>query len=340
MEVPVTRHAAIALFSTCLCAGCIPPEWLEPVQLVPDGSVAEVAPPTGDASAVGSIAMVVPPGWRTVALRGYPDVTLLRPYGVDDSAVQLGIPPGDEFRGNLAEWAQDTWRALHYAKVGERIERGQLPSGQQWVMITAQLHTGLEGHKAVVFQALAEGTRVQPLFWYFRDQESLERYGADVDRITRSIRFLPPSERPDARGVPLDALVPRACPGCVHTFTGAPPTTPSFLLGVWATGTVAAGGGSYEDSRVYTFRADGSYEFNGAIRSGGVTAVLVNETGRYTVDGNQLTLSERSSDGPRPQPRTSTYEWRPALQLGTMRPMLVLRASPDEDWEGFFPRGR
>jgi hypothetical protein len=326
--------------------GCIPPEWVEEGLLAATRPVEESVPASGPTTSAGSISLVVPAGWRATTLQRDTDVVVLRPDGVDDSAVQLAIPPGEEYAGELADWVADAWRALHYAKSDERMGQGRTPSGQRWIMVVAQIHTGLEGHKGVVFQTLADGTRVQPLFWYFRDDESLERYGADVDRITATVRFLPHSDRAAPRPVALGTLVPQSCIACVHTFTRAPPTTPEFLLGTWATGTTPGGGGTYEDSRSYTFRADGSYEFQGAIRSGGTTAVVTSETGRYEVQGNRVTLTrlkgeQSNRDEPRSlEPRTVTYEWRPALELGTQRPMLVIRGGPDDEWEGLFARGR
>jgi hypothetical protein len=232
----------VALLACLGMVSCIPPEWVEDVQTAPAVSSQErrAAPIPSHAIAAGSISLAVRSGWQRTVLTGAPGVTLLRPEGVDDSAVQLAIPPGEELRGDGGDWVAERWRALPYAKNNEQMQRGSTSSGESWLMLAARLQTRLEGLKPVVLQVLSDGVRVQPLFWYFRDEEGLGRYSTDVEVISQSVQFLPPQERPASQEVILETLVPRTCVVCAHTFTGAPPTTPAYLVGTWASGTLGS----------------------------------------------------------------------------------------------------
>jgi hypothetical protein len=343
----MSRPPTLVTLVACLAlAGSLPPKWMEEADAATAPPMPEQGAPRSDSTiAAGSISLGLPSGWERVRLPGDPGVTVLRPEGVDDSAVQLSIPPGEEFPGDLMDWVADRWRALPYAKNDEQVGRGTTPAGEHWVMVSARLHKGLEGLKPVFLQVLGDGPRVQPLFWYFRDDESLGRYGPAVDALSQSVRFLPPRERAAPRAVPLDVLVPRMCITCIHTFTGAPPATSVYLVGTWATGTVPGmSGPRYADRRVFTFRADGTYEFSGAMQATGAGTVLMRETGRYNVEGHRLTLERRSgsvdNNGRVRQlgPESKAYQWRSALDLGARQQMLVLRESAQQEWEGFFRR--
>jgi hypothetical protein len=302
--------------------------------------------PAPRALKAGGISLVLPPGWQHAPLQGAPDVTVLRPEGIDDSAVWVAIPPGEQFRGDLLEWVRNLWSAFPYATKQERVQQGRTPSGEEWAMIAAMLHGGLEGFKPVVLQVLADGSRVLPIFWYFRDEDSQEAFGSDVDDIARSVRLLPPQERASPRAVALGTLVPPTCIGCAHTFTGAPPATPGYVLGTWATGRIdrhfSGDLPQYADGRLYTFRADGTYESSGSMQAAGVGSVVVHEDGRYTLQGHRITLErlrgEINNNGRTRAlaPGNVSYDWRPAIGIGTKQPMLVFRSSPDQEWEGYF----
>jgi hypothetical protein len=339
---------ALLVVTSLGVAGCVPPEWIEEALLTTPTPVQDSRTLAGTAIAAGAIAVVVPDGWEHTTLQASPDVTIVRPEGVDDSAVQLAIPPGEEFGGELLDWVVSRWRALPYALNNENLQQGDAGAGGRWVMVSAQLLSGIEGTKPVVLQALADGPRVQPLFWYFRDQESLERYESDVDRIAQSVQFLPPQTRAAPRAVELRSLIPPPCMRCAHTFTGAPPATPDYLMGTWRTGTVARHYSGdvpqYADGRLYTFRPDGGYEFSGSMQAMGAGTVVMHESGRYVLDGHRITLERHSgtfnNNGQvkRLEPETTVLQWRPARALGTGGLMLVIRGSSADEWEGYFRR--
>jgi hypothetical protein len=292
--------------------------------------------------AAGSATLDVPAGWERREAAG---VTIFLPRE-DRAAAALHVLPGEEVQVDFRTWFEGHWRAFLAGRrpQGEQIFEEPSPSGVRALAAFALLDARPGDPTFIVFFAVIEGSRAQPVLAVFRDRAAMQRYEGAVERANMSVRVLPPAQRPAPRVLALNTVLSSSPLSVEGRASPAQPNDPASIMrevnrreqaqladrterrtsperlrgSAWRVArydtSINLDGSSWGTVTVFKelrLERDGSYEYVTAAEQGG----RVTERGRYDVRGDQLLFTGETAvltrDGAttRLAPRSRRFTW-------------------------------